>query len=81
MPAEPEKAERRRPSVCGNAFSLRGLAEGKEVSVIPVKNKRKNSSERRRQTAGFGHVNGKKRALRPRRQTANPKGGRSYLKT
>lgn len=44
MPAEPEKAERRRPSVCGNAFSLRGLAAGKEVSVIPVKNKRKNSS-------------------------------------
>lgn len=44
MPAEPEKAERRRPSVCGNAFSLRGFAAGKEVSVIPVKNKRKNSS-------------------------------------
>ena len=38
------KAERRRLSVCGNAFSLRGFAAGKEVSVIPVKNKRKNSS-------------------------------------
>lgn len=27
-----------------HAFSLRGFAAGKDVSVIPVKNKRKNSS-------------------------------------
>lgn len=52
MPAEPEKAERRRPSVCGNAFSLRGLAAGKEVSVIPVKNKRKNSSSEKGRPPG-----------------------------